>query len=319
MNSVLFLYRGENFDADFYYFSGVDIDHAFFVQKGEERFLLVPKMNEALARKSFSGKVIACTDFVGELKKIVRGKMLVNSHSISASLYQKLSKYFRLEDASAMIYEKRMKKKNHELACVSKAARITKEIFNSIDFSRCKTELEVKKYLLRETLERGLEQAFEPIVATDKNSSYPHYKSGDVKLGSIVLIDYGVRYKKYCSDLTRCFFLKNDNLAKEAKMNYDKLLLIFDEIMDNFPDFENGGDVAKFTKKLFVKYKLPSMIHSIGHGVGLDVHELPRLGEKSKDKLKNTILAIEPAVYFKGYGIRFEETVYFDGKRARVL
>src|SRR3989338_8569901 len=183
----LFLCRGEKFDSDFYYFSGVDIDHAFFVLKGSEKFLLVPKMNEALARKDFSGKVVACTDFLAELKRIIGKKeLLVNSHSISASLYQKLSKHFRLEDVSARLYEIRMKKKNSEIEAISKAVKATKEMLNNIDFSICKTELDVKKYLLRETLELGLEQAFEPIVATDKNSSFPHYRAGNVKLGSIV-------------------------------------------------------------------------------------------------------------------------------------
>jgi Xaa-Pro aminopeptidase len=60
------------------------------------------------------------------------------------------------------------------------------------------------------------------------------------------------------------------------------------------------------------------MIHSIGHGVGLEVHELPRLSPKSRESISGSVLAIEPAFY-KSYGMRFEETIHFDGKKVRIL
>jgi Xaa-Pro aminopeptidase len=64
---------------------------------------------------------------------------------------------------------------------------------------------------------------------------------------------------------------------------------------------------------------LPRMIHAIGHGVGLDIHEFPRLSVKYKDELKGSTFALEPAVYYNSYGARFEETVYYDGKKVRIL
>ena len=92
-----------------------------------------------------------------------------------------------------------MVKRADEVAKTKKAVHATKEILNSIDFSKHKIELDIKKFLLKETLEQGFEQAFNPIVATDKNSSFPHYTPANVKLGSIILIDYGVKYEKYCA------------------------------------------------------------------------------------------------------------------------
>ena len=85
------------------------------------------------------------------------------------------------------------------------------------------------------------------------------------------------------------------------------------------PKLKTGKDLAVLSKKLYKKHKLPSLVHSIGHGIGLQVHECPRLGMKSKDRLKGTVMALEPAVYYEEFGIRYEENVYFDGKRARVL
>ena len=131
------------------------------------------------------------------------------------------------------------------------------------------------------------------------------------------MIDYGVRYEHYCADLTRCFILDKDNSKTKE---YEKLQDICYEIVDSLPNLRTGKDVAKLSEKLIAKAKFPKLIHSIGHGVGLDVHELPRLGMKSKDRITaGAMLAIEPAFYGKNYGMRFEETICFNGKRARIL
>ena len=170
--------------------------------------------------------------------------------------------------------------------------------------------------MLNETNNLGLSPAFEPIVATGKNSAMPHYRGSDVKIRDYVLIDYGVKYKFYNSDLTRCFFLKKDRRKEEA---YSKLKSIVYEIIDNLQSFSTGADIARFSEKLFSRYGLPEQIHAIGHGLGLDVHETPALNKKSKDKLKNSVLAIEPGVYYKDFGARFEENIYFDGKKTKIL
>jgi Xaa-Pro aminopeptidase len=67
------------------------------------------------------------------------------------------------------------------------------------------------------------------------------------------------------------------------------------------------------------KAGLPKMIHSIGHGIGLQVHEFPRFNKKYKDKIRQSTFTIEPAVYFKDFGVRYEETVYYDNRKAVVL
>jgi Xaa-Pro dipeptidase len=316
----LVLYRGETFNPNFCYFSGVDIDHAFFVLNRGKKTLFVPKLNEKLARKEFDGKVIVYNDLWKELKKAAgKSTIYADYSSMSVSLFEKLKKSFRVENASEILSVKRMVKENDEIAKISKAVSITKEIFASIDFKKMKTENDVRKFILKQTLELGVEPAFAPIVATDRNSSFPHYTPADVKLGSMVLVDYGVKYQNYCADLTRCFFLKKDKKIEEAKKNYGKLKDVFHDIIDNFGDFETGAELAKFSSDSMKKHGLPKMIHSIGHGIGLEVHELPRLSEKFKDKLKGSALAIEPACYFSNYGLRYEETIYFNGKRARVL
>jgi Xaa-Pro dipeptidase len=274
-------------------------------------------MNEAAARSKFKGEIVVFRDALADLEKFIGKKQEIHCDfsSMTASLYLRLSKIFNLKNYSVELSKMRAIKTSDEVSKTQKAVKITKEIFDSIDFTSLKTELDLKKYLLMQTLDKGLEMAFEPIVSTDSNTRFPHYHSANVKLGGLILIDYGVKFDHYCADLTRCFILDSD---KKKLSEYEKLQGVCNSIIDELPALKSGRDVAKFSDEQIAKAGFPKLIHSIGHGVGIDVHEVPSLGPKSDDKIAKTILAIEPAFYHK-YGMRYEETVWFDGKKARIL
>jgi Xaa-Pro aminopeptidase len=313
---MLLLYKGEGFDANFYHHSGVDIDHSFLLEDGRKT-LFVSKMNEAIARSSFRGKVVVYVKAADALSKHLKGKKVsFDGASMSARMAKKIGKFCRLEDVSDDLLKERSEKTPDEVLAIKRAVKETKDIFDSLDLKKAKTEEDVYRQLLLMTAERGLDQAFEPIVATDKNSSYPHYHSGKKKLGGTVLVDFGVRYKHYCADLTRCFILDGDQKKKEQ---YEKLQDICWFLADSLPTLGKGKEVTKLAEDLMQKAGFPKMIHSIGHGVGLDVHERPSLNVKSDDPLVKATVAIEPAFYLSRYGMRYEETVYNDGKKARVL
>ncbi len=313
----LLLYRGEKFDANHYYQSGVDIDHAFFLLLDGKKILLVPRMNEAIARKNFKGKVIAYVNAAEELKKLV-GKRLISIDEMNMPYYlaKKLSTMCRLENASERLLAARMKKMPEEIRAVAKATKTTHRILDSLELKEGMSELYVVKQLRIATVEAGTEQAFEPIVATAANARFPHYTPGKSRLKDMVLIDYGVKNGQYCSDVTRCFFLRRNSRMQQA---YEKLQSVSDEIMDALPQLHTGKDLAQFAEKSMAKQALPKLIHSIGHGIGLDVHEYPRMSMKSGDGLKNTTIAIEPGAYFSNFGVRYENTLHFDGKKARIL
>lgn len=304
------MYRGDRFDPNFYHRAGVDIDHAFLLGKR----LFVPKMNEAMAKAGFKGTVIAYENAVDALRPHLKGRVEFDALSLNAGLYKRLAGMCRLKDRSRELLLARARKKPAEVAAIRHAARCTKEILASLDLEKAKTELGLRKQLLVATAEMGLEPAFPPIVATGGNSAYPHHEPAARKLGPLVLVDYGVKYRHYRSDLTRCFVR---DAAKRRE--YESLENVCHSITDAMPGLETGGDVARLAAKLMKKAGFPPMIHSIGHGIGLDVHELPSLGRKSADRIAGAAMAIEPAFYRTQYGMRFEETVYFDGKKARIL
>ncbi|MDD5339992.1 MAG: M24 family metallopeptidase [Candidatus ainarchaeum sp.] len=312
----LLLHRGNSFDPNFYYHSGLDIDHSFLLVDGK-RTLFVPKMNEALARASFRGKVVAFENAMDTLSGYIRGRrLLFDANSLKARAYVQLARKCRLKDHSLELLRMRSVKKPEEVSAIARAARHTKEIFHSLDFRKAKTELGVRKQLLVATAELGLEPAFDPIVSSCGNSAFPHHEPSGRKLGPLVLVDYGVMYRHYRSDLTRCFILDGD---RKMKSQYETLQGVCHGIIDELPNLRRGKNVAAFAAKAMERAGFPKMIHSIGHGVGLEIHEFPRLSLKSDDPIAGATMAIEPAFYLKRYGMRYEETIYFDGKKSRIF
>lgn len=310
------LYRGETFDPNFFYHSKIDIDHSFLLFDKKKKILFVSAMNEAIAKEKFKGELVIYKN-LESIEKYIKGEEIgCDFSSISASLATKLNKITKISDCSEILSELRRKKSIEEVNKTKKAVQITKEILDGLDFKVAKTELDIKKQLLKKTVECGVEMAFEPIVSTDQTTSFPHYRAGTKKIGGLVLVDYGVKYDHYCADLTRCFILDGD---KKKKEEYEKLQTICFDVIDNLGSFKLGSEVGLYSEDRLIKAGFPKLIHSIGHGVGLEVHEKPSLGKLSKDKIETSILAIEPAFYLKKYGMRYEETIYFDGKKGKIL
>ena len=139
------------------------------------------------------------------------------------------------------------------------------------------------------------ERAFRTIVASGKNSSFPHHVSEDVKITFPIVIDFGVNVNGYCSDVTRTI-----------ESPYEKKLeKILQELYSFIKPEIKAMDAEKFVRDKLNK-ESKYFIHSLGHGIGLEVHENPTLSIKSNDILeKNMIFTIEPGLY-KKTGIRIE-------------
>lgn len=158
----------------------------------------------------------------------------------------------------------------------------------------------------------GAEQiAFETIVAGGENSALPHAKPTNRKIrpGDFVVIDFGVRYRGYCSDET-CTFAFGE-LTEDQKNAYRAVQRAHDEAIAFVKAGVSAVDVDALVREILGEKYNPYFVHGTGHGVGLEVHEAPRLGPNSPDVLKaGMVVTIEPGVYFPGrWGIRIEDTV----------
>jgi Xaa-Pro aminopeptidase len=253
----LLLYQDEEFDPNFHYHAGLDIDHSFFLSSNGKRTLFVSKMNEALARSAFRGKVVVFDDAAKTLSKRLRGKIvLFDANSLNARMFSRLSRICRLKDDSVELLRLRSVKKPEEVSAIRNAVRHTKDILDSLDFGKAKTERGLRTQLLVAAAEAGLEPAFEPVISTGGNTAFPHHDASERKLGPLVMVDYGVRYRHYCADLTRCFIRDGD--AKK-KSQYEQLQGICHAIVDGLPDLRRGKDVAAFSARLIERAGFPRL------------------------------------------------------------
>jgi Xaa-Pro aminopeptidase len=190
------------------------------------------------------------------------------------------------------------------------------KLFEKFEKSSFKYEKEVVNFLKVETLLNDCELAFEPLVASGVNSKNPHYYPKDkskLKKG-FCIIDFGVKYKGFCSDMTRTVFFGTP--SKKHISDYNLILNSFNSInlyfkkintkVDNNSSNKNNIK-AKDLFSFFQSNEFP-MIHALGHGIGLEVHEKPLLANSNDVLMENMVLAIEPGKYdFKNYGIRIED------------
>ncbi len=198
----------------------------------------------------------------------------------------------------------------NNLKNIEKACSITDEIFTSIieNINIFKTEKDMERFILNEIRSRKLKPSFPPIVAAKENAASPHHIPTNRTLEGFIVIDMGVRYKGYCSDMTRTIYIGKP--SKKEKELYNLLLKSQLESIKNLNKFNNYGDLCKETRRILGKYE-KYFIHSLGHGVGRKIHQLPRVSHKSTHKIKmNEAITIEPGIYIKNkLGMRIEDTL----------
>lgn len=212
----------------------------------------------------------------------------------------------------------RLTKDDGEMMMLKKAVNLTQEAFQFIklklkpDQSEKQVSWLMEKYIKN----RGADLAFPIIVASGPNSSIPHYQTGSRKLkkNDLVLIDAGVKYKGYCADMSRTFFLGKPKpewrkVHKIVKTSQDKC---FNYLTANQKKLIKANDLDRVARNYiksqgYGKY----FIHNLGHGIGLNIHEKPHISPRSKMILKpNMVFTLEPGIYLAGkFGIRIEDTV----------
>ncbi len=206
-------------------------------------------------------------------------------------------------------------KNAYETKCISKAQAMTDKAFSSVlsVIKEGMSEKELSVKLQNLLLELGGEKnAFDPIVSFGENTSKPHAHPTERKLqhGDNILMDFGCTYNGYCSDMTRTVFYGNPS---------EKMLNVYNVVLEaqlNALKSIKCGMTAKqadaFAREIFKKHNVEEYFtHGLGHGVGIDIHEIPSL-----NKFDNTILeqgmfvTVEPGLYFTGLGgVRIEDLI----------
>ena len=210
----------------------------------------------------------------------------------------------------------RRQKSPDEIRKFKRSQRITVELLRRVPLAlrSCPTEKQLAwkfEDWARELGADGL--SFEPIVAFGTNSSCPHHHATDRKLkkGHIVQIDVGSKYKGYCSDQSQIFFT-----GRPTSLQQKILEAVSEAKQKSIASVRSGitnHKLDKIARDILSEYGFEEYFtHSLGHGVGLDIHEGTSLNQHgtSIKLLPNEIITIEPGVYIPGkFGIRLEEEV----------
>ncbi len=319
------------FDYDMLYFSGYDGVGALVIPKNRRPFLIVSEMEKKKAKESglnvYSPKKgMKLSEFTKKKLKqngIKWNRVGVNKEGFTLFLkdaFKKQLKKSRFVDLRKKLYQLREQKTKEEVNLIRVGCKLSDKILRKCfrNFKRFKKEAEVKAFLEYEAKKKNCEIAFPTIVASGKNSSKAHHNTEDTKLKKgFCVIDFGVRYRNYCTDTTRTVYLGRPS-KKEIEI-YDHLLKVQKKVIEEVRLGEKCVKLFDSVKKELGKYAR-YFTHGLGHGFGVKVHEFPDLIEKSKHKIKeNSVFTIEPGIYLKNFGIRIEDDVLVSGGKVEVL
>lgn len=237
----------------------------------------------------------------------------------------------------------RQEKDKNEIAAIRKACTLGDKAFAHV-LTKIKsgvTEKELAFEIEFFIKKHGGALSFPTIVAFGKNSAIPHHLTSDQRLATrdIILLDFGVLIDNYCSDMTRTVFF--GKATEEQKKVYQA---VYDaqqksiELLNNLPAMlrkalQAGRTIKQYNTGIqassidlaardhIISQGFPTIPHSIGHGIGIEVHETPTLSPKSKDILSpGMAFSIEPGVYLPGkFGVRIEDLVTIEKDKSLLL
>ena len=240
-------------------------------------------------------------------------------------LEQARSQKLRWVPAGGVVEDLRVVKGAEEINCIRKACRLTVEVFEEV---RGEIRPGVREGDLAAEIEYRMKRkgaegfAFETIISSGERSAWPHARPSSKLLekGDLVIIDLGAILTGYAADLTRTLYLGSPG-ARVRKL-YGAVREAQELAVEAARAGKRACDIDRVARKVLERRKLESYFtHSTGHGVGLEIHEKPRLGRNDKTRLENgCVITVEPGVYLEGLGgIRVEDTVLVTGGAPEVL
>ncbi len=299
----------------------------------ESHFFTDPRYALA-AQSGISGKVhIAKQPLLMEAAKIIKSKHLKRigfepSHlrvEQYNQLAEKLGKTIQLKPTGGAVEELRTIKSPAEILRIRKSVIINSEAYFRT-LKRVKVgmrEQEIAAELDFQMRVLGAEKpAFETIVASGHNSALPHAHPSSKRLANneLLLVDMGATADGYTSDMTRVTFLGTP--SPQIREMYQAVLEAQLAAIDQVKSGVSTTRVDGAARQVLHSYGLEKQfVHSTGHGLGLEIHESPRIAKKDKTKLRSgMVITVEPGVYVEGVGgVRIEDTVLVTDQGCEVL
>jgi Xaa-Pro aminopeptidase len=270
--------------------------------------------------------VTARDDWLGEIASRLSGRAGFEDHKMAvrthAKLEEKLPEGVELEGAGGAVEKLRRVKDEDELVAIGAAAELADDVWRrALEGGLAgHTELAVARTAEARMRELGAEPSFPAIVAAGPNGALPHAEPGEREIGrgELVVFDMGAKLDGYCSDGTRTFAAGEP--GERAREVYELVREAQQEALDAVRAEARAEAVDGVARERIAAAGHGERFgHGLGHGVGLEVHEEPRVSQRSEDVLAvGEVVTIEPGVYLPGeFGVRIEDLVVVteDGHR----
>lgn len=325
-------------------FVGVDKRDAYLLLANNKKILFTTRLYNGIPLEQLPTII----------KKEKIKKLAFEETDVTVAEYETFKRQLRgvtLVPTKNRIEDMRMIKRDDEIANIRQASKLTDECFVHIlpKLTPTSAKASAGRFGVEEGeiaweieaffRKRGATAAFSPVVAFGKNTSQPHYQLGSdlenpksLTLSStdIALLDFGAKVNGYCADMTRVVFIGKPKdewehayqtvlEAQKAALNY----LHLEGVKAHLPGGVqlSGAQADRVAREVIKKAGFPVYPHSLGHSVGLAIHEAPRLTiRKDANLLPNMVITIEPAIYIEDqYGIRIEDLVLLKKDAIEVL
>lgn len=324
------------------YFSGFDT--GYLISDGENHLLLVPRLELSRAMETTEVEISAFSEYETEISEFESDKvhfkkpedliyqeldgMRLDTVGVDSKIEEDLQEKIKsagieIKNISKEVQDMRSIKDKDEINRIEKAIEITGKAIESIEdkLREGVKELEILGEIEREMRYQGAQGfAFDGIVAFGSNTKYPHAKPGEKRLrkGEPVLIDVGAKFKEYCADVTRTIFPWSPSDREREVFNsvLESQEMAIEKSVINVKISEIDKEVRNCLRE---KGLLKFFNHSTGHGIGLEVHEAPRVYPKEEKRAKeNQVFTIEPGVYME-FGVRIEDDVLITKNGPKIL
>ncbi len=310
-----------------FYFTGFNSSAGVLLITNNKAYFLVDFRYYEKAKKTIKHcEVLLANAFLEDISGILQkeniNKIYLEISDVSVSTYKRYAE--KLSFANLLSDERiekevlrlRSVKNEKELQNIKLAQKLTDETFKYIleRISKGRTEKEIMldmEFFIRKQGSEGV--AFDFIVVSGKNSSLPHGVPTDKKLekGDFITMDFGAVVNGYRSDMTRTVAL--GTVTEEQKKVYETVLSAQLSAIDYIKAGVLCADADKVARDIIDNAGYKGCFgHSLGHSVGIDIHETPNCSPKSKDKLcAGNVITVEPGIYIEDkFGVRIEDMLY---------
>jgi len=323
---------------NYFYLTGFTGEDSFCVVTGDSIHLIVDFRFTTQAEAEILKNACACkvVEYSGDINETLKllfyelgvEKIGYDTAHMSCKRFADVKKAVnavKFVDAAGLIEQLRLRKDISEITLINEAVNIADRAFNALlqHIRPGISELEVAAELEFQMKKLGSSKpSFETIIASGERSALPHGTASGktIRFGDALTIDFGATFQGYCSDMTRTVFI--GKVKPQLKRIYEIVLLAQQTAVAGCYAGLSGCEVDALARDVIVGEGFGARFgHGTGHGLGLEIHENPRISPRYKASLEDgMVVTIEPGIYLPGIGgVRIEDVVVIDGTRPRVL